>query len=90
MTDEAHGTKEKELAKKMFDVAFALIERAEGNIELARGWWNETFEEAERIEHNQSHGEPDEFERAVAEQTERFVKAAEARREFHVIKPKAE
>jgi hypothetical protein len=34
-------------------VALAVIERAEGNIGLARARWDHAFEEAERINHNQ-------------------------------------
>ena len=34
-------------------VALAVIERAEGNIGLARARWDHAFEEAERISHNQ-------------------------------------
>lgn len=50
----------KKLASQMFAAALSVIEWAEGDVELARQAWNEAFEEAERIDHNQSMGEPDE------------------------------
>ena len=75
----------KELASQMFDAAFSLIEWAEGDVESARHAWNEAFEEAERVDHNQSMGEPDELDRAVAEQAEWLDRAAEARRKFRIV-----
>ena len=65
--------------------AFALVEWAEGDVETARQAWNEAFEEAERINHNQSMGEPDELDRAIAEQAERFDRAEEARKKFRIV-----
>jgi hypothetical protein len=82
---ESQMSTAKDLAAQIFDVAFALIEGAEGDIELARRSWSEAFEEAERIDHNQSMGEPDETERAIAEQAERFERAEEARAKFRVV-----
>ena len=76
----------KALSQEMFDAAFALLEWAEGNTELARSIWSEAFEEAERIDHNQSLGEPDERDFAVARMTERFEQAEAARQKFHVVK----
>jgi hypothetical protein len=70
--------------------AFHLIEQMEGNVEGARYLWNAAFEEAERIDHNQSLGDPedmDDWERAVVEQATRFDQAAEARKQFRVVKP---
>jgi hypothetical protein len=75
----------KELASQIFDAAFSLLEWAEGDVELARRSWNEAFEEAERIDHNLSLGEPDELDRAIAELAERFDQAVEARRKFRIV-----
>lgn len=64
----------------MFDTAFALLEWAEGDTELARSIWSAAFEEAERIDHNQSLDvELGRTELAVARLTERFEQAAAAR-----------
>ena len=40
------------LFRQIVDAALALIELAEGNIEVARGIWNDLFEEAERLDYN--------------------------------------
>jgi hypothetical protein len=77
---------EKELSQRIFDAALELLEWAEGNTELARGLWGQAFEEAERIDHNQSLDEPDEWERAELELTRRFDEAAAARKKFHIVK----
>jgi hypothetical protein len=45
------------LSRKIVGAALTLLEWAEGNTELARAIWNEAFEEAERIDHNQSLGD---------------------------------
>lgn len=79
-------TKTGDISQKVFDAAFALLEWTEGDTELARGLWADAFEEAERIDHNQSLGEPDEHEGAIDEQRRRFDKAIAARQRFHVIK----
>ena len=42
------------MVPQIIDAAFALIEAAEGDLEFARHLWNDAFEEAERIDHNQS------------------------------------
>jgi hypothetical protein len=62
--------------------AVTLIQAADGDIEFARGKWNDVFEEAERIDHNQTVGGAfeDEWEIAVREQTERFEQARRVRR----------
>ena len=54
--------------------------------EHARRLLAEAFDEAERIEHNQSlhFDEPDEYERAEMELTRRFDQAIEARKNFRV------
>jgi hypothetical protein len=78
------------IMRQIFDAAFALIERMDGDIEGARDLWNKAFEEAERIDHNQSLGDVDDmddWERAIVEQTNRFEQAIEARKQFHVVKP---
>ena len=62
----------------------------DGDIGLARSLWDEAFEEAERIDHNQSLGnadDMDEWERAVIDQAERFEQAIEARKKFRVVEP---
>jgi hypothetical protein len=41
------------LANEAADVAFKLIEWAEGDVELARAIFDQAFEQAERINHNQ-------------------------------------
>jgi hypothetical protein len=76
---------EKELSRRIFNTALALIQWAKGDTELARAAWGDAFEEAERIDHNQSLGEPDELDRAVAEQTRRFEQAVAARQKFHIV-----
>ena len=75
----------KKLASQMFAAALSVIEWAEGDVESARQAWNEAFEEAERIDHNQSMGEPDELDRTVADRAERLERAEEARRKFRVV-----
>jgi hypothetical protein len=77
---------ERRLTRQIFDAALSLVEWSEGDIETARRLWSEVFEEVERIDHNQSLGEPDEFDRAVDEQRQRFDQAAEARRKFEVVR----
>jgi hypothetical protein len=78
---------EKELSQEILDAALTLLEWAEGNTELARGLWNDAFEEAVRIDHNQSlGGSEDEEERAELELTRRFDEAAAARKKFHDVK----
>jgi hypothetical protein len=72
-------------ARQLFDAAFALIERADGDIEFARVLWDRAFEEAEELDRIQSLGEMDDWERAVFEQGERFERAIEARKEFRGI-----
>jgi hypothetical protein len=74
------------LLQKLFDAVLALHERYGGNTEAARSLWLDVFETTERIHHNQSLGEPDEFERAVMEQIRRFEDAEAARQKFHVVK----
>jgi hypothetical protein len=80
----------KELSQKIFDAALELLQWAEGDTELARGLWGDAFEEAERIDHNQSledaADEPDELVRAYAEQARRFDEAEAKRQKFHVVK----
>ena len=82
----------KELASRMFDVALSLIEWAEGDVKSARHAWNAAFEDAERIDHSQSFGEPDELDRAkdeldraIAETAERLARAEDARRKFRIV-----
>jgi hypothetical protein len=83
--------KEKEMSdnlRQIFDAAFALIERTDGDIEFARHLWDEAFEEAERIDHNQSlDDDMEDWERAVVEQTARHEQAIEARKQFLVVNP---
>jgi hypothetical protein len=70
--------------------ALHLIQQMGGNVEGARYLWNAAFEEAERIDHNQSLDDPaddDDWERAVVEQATRFEQARERRQTFRVIKP---
>lgn len=85
------NNKEKEMSDKLrqiFDAAFALIEWTDGDIEFARHLWNEAFEEAERIHHNQSLGDDmEDWECAVVEQAARFEQAIEARKQFRVVEP---
>ncbi len=76
------------LMRQIFDAAFTLMEQMNGDVEFARHLWNEAFEEAERIAHNQSLGDLDDLddrERVVVEQLARFEQAIEARRKFHVV-----
>ena len=75
------------LSNRMLDTAFELIEAADGDIEFARSVWNGAFEDAERIDHNQSLEDATEIEVAVAEAANRHDKAMEARRKFKVVKP---
>ena len=74
------------MAQEIFDAALALLEWAEGDTELARTLWGEAFEEAERIDHNQSLDDPDELEDAIIEQARRFDQAAARRKKLHVVK----
>jgi hypothetical protein len=74
------------LLQKMFDAALALLERSQGNTEFARRMWMDVFETAERVDHNQSLGEPDELDRAIDEQRQRFEQAEIARQKFQVVK----
>jgi hypothetical protein len=76
---------EKVLIRKILDTALELLEWAEGNTELARGLWGYAFEEAERVEHNQSLGEPDELDQAASEQIRRFDQAIAARQKFKIV-----
>jgi len=48
------------------------------------------FEEAECIDHNQSLGEPEDYDHAVAEQADRFDQAIKARRTFKIVPPPSE
>jgi hypothetical protein len=74
---------------KMIDAALSLIERLGGDVELARGLWEDAFTEAERLDHNQQMeieaDSQDDFERAVTEQSMRFDQALDARRNFRVV-----
>jgi hypothetical protein len=67
--------------------AVTLIQAADGDIEFVRGIWNDVFEEAERIDHNQTIGDAfeDEWEIAVREQTERFEQAVQRRENMKVV-----
>jgi hypothetical protein len=61
----------------------------DGDVELARGLWQDAFTEAERIEHNllcelESEMQED-GERAVLDQIKRFDQALDARRQFRVV-----
>jgi hypothetical protein len=50
----------------------------------------EAFEEAERIDHNQSLGVPedqDDWERAISEWATRSEQALERRKTFHIVEP---
>jgi hypothetical protein len=65
--------------------AVTLIQAVDGDIELARRIWNDIFEEAERIDHNQTAGDEDEWERAVREQAERFDQAVQRRANMNIV-----
>jgi hypothetical protein len=78
------------LSRQIFDAAFALIERTEGDVEFARHLWGEAFEEAERIDANQNNAIAadmmDDREHEIVEQTDRFERAIEARKNFRVVR----
>src|SRR5262249_2088854 len=88
MTDEKDEGEE--AWREMIDAAFSLIERVGGNIELARGIWEDAFTEAERIDHNQQMeigaDLMDDWERATINQVKRYDQALEARSKFHIVK----
>ena len=77
---------EKVMVRSIYDAALTLLQWAEGDTELARGLWGEAFEEAERIDHNKSLGEPDELDRAMAELERHLDQVAATRQKFHVVK----
>jgi hypothetical protein len=82
-------TDAKKLEARLIDTALQLIDWADGDVGLARQLWADAFEEAERLDHNRflDTYDEDEWEQLVREQGERFEKAAEARKKFHVVEP---
>jgi hypothetical protein len=75
--------------QNLIDAARSLMARVDGDVELARGLWQDAFTEAERIEHNllcelESEMQED-GERAVLDQIKRFDQALDARRQFRVV-----
>ena len=81
---------EETIAERTIGAALALLKWAEGDIELASTVWGEAFEEAERIDHNQSLDQPDDLGHTVLEQTEHFERAKQIRKKFHVVPPGSE
>lgn len=71
------------LMQGALDAALALVEFAQGDIEFARNLWNHAFEEAERIDHNESLGEPYDPDREETELMHRFDEALARRGKFH-------
>jgi hypothetical protein len=89
-------TEEGDLVRRVFEAGSALVEFAEGDIGFSRQLWNDAFEEAERIDHNQPLDDDlscqDEEERAFLDEarrhdeaTRRLEQAVAARRKFRVV-----